>query len=211
MSRTETLDALRRQALRLRPGGDELRTIVLELAEGADPDRAWNRLTRLLLRVLPRNDALAGLLVEGADRTVDTAPSRPAKHEWEEIRALARELLAALDAGPPTTAEIIAMARSRLLEEPARAIAAAQPGLLVLTAPDGSRRAPEFQFDRDGAVRPVAAEINRVLGADRDPWGVADWWLSPDSALGGRVPARLIGVVPDELLARQARALLEEI
>jgi hypothetical protein len=211
MGRTETLDALRRQAARLRPAGDELRTLVAELAEGADPDRAWNRLTRLLLRVLPRNDALAGLLVEGADRTTDTAPARPAEHEWEEIRALARDLLAELDTGPPTTAEIVAMVRSRLLEEPARVVTAPAPGLLTLPAPDGGRRAPEFQFDVDGSVRPVAAEINRVLGADRDPWGVADWWLSPDSALGGRIPARLIGVVPDELLAREARALLEEI
>lgn len=57
----------------------------------------------------------------------------------------------------------------------------------------GIRRYPRFQFDTEAsAVRPIVAEINRVLGADCDPWGVASWWLSPSAwRADGRSPASL--------------------
>ncbi len=48
---------------------------------------------------------------------------------------------------------------------------------------------PAFQFDRDrGRVDPVVAEINQLLAADDDPWGVASWWLSTNDRLGGQAP-----------------------
>jgi hypothetical protein len=69
---------------------------------------------------------------------------------------------------------------------------------------------PAFQFDRDGRLPAVVAEINALLGATDDPWGVADWWLSVDTSLGGR-PADLIGggSVDHDRLRQAARDLLE--
>lgn len=52
---------------------------------------------------------------------------------------------------------------------------------------------PSFQFDATTAkVRPVVAEINQLLDAKHDPWGVSSWWLSPSGWLeDGESPADL--------------------
>ena len=52
---------------------------------------------------------------------------------------------------------------------------------------------PGFQFDAETAkVRPLVAEINHLLDARHDPWGVGSWWLSPSGWLpNGQSPADL--------------------
>jgi hypothetical protein len=57
---------------------------------------------------------------------------------------------------------------------------------------------PRFQFDEEhGCVRPDAGEVNRVLCAVDDPWGVASWWVSSNGRLGGRTPADVLVEAPD--------------
>jgi len=80
------------------------------------------------------------------------------------------------------------------------------PGLIRLRRTDRSIRLPAFQFDPDGAPLPVVIAVNQLLHADRDPWGVADWWLGRNARLGG-VPASLVGAVPDSALVTAAQAL----
>lgn len=52
---------------------------------------------------------------------------------------------------------------------------------------------PAFQFDATtAAVRPIVAEVNRLLDAKTDPWGVTSWWISPSGWLKeGKSPADL--------------------
>ncbi|GAB3408145.1 hypothetical protein [Flindersiella endophytica] len=84
-----------------------------------------------------------------------------------------------------------------------------RPDLIRLEAPDGSIRLPAFQFDNERHPLPLVLEINRLLDADIDPWGVADWWLGQNIWLGDR-PVNLIDPdYPDTLLAA-ARAELED-
>ncbi|KUN76154.1 hypothetical protein [Streptomyces griseoruber] len=113
----------------------------------------------------------------------------------------------------PSVADIVAAARRRLLAAPSREAAPAQSppaDVIVLADPDAGRRSPEFQFDPDtGRPLDVVVRINRILLADRDPWGAADWWLGGNSWLGGP-PAALLGRVPDDRLADAALALVEE-
>ncbi len=53
---------------------------------------------------------------------------------------------------------------------------------------------PAFQFDlQRHRIHPIVAEINRVLDAVGDPWGVTSWWISDNARLGGQAPADLIG------------------
>jgi len=53
---------------------------------------------------------------------------------------------------------------------------------------------PLFQFDAASqAVWPAAREVNVLLDAAHDPWGVASWWVTPHGALGGRAPKDLLG------------------
>jgi hypothetical protein len=82
-----------------------------------------------------------------------------------------------------------------------------EPGLIRLAAPDGRERIPAFQFSPAGAPIAVVLRINRLLDAEDDPFGVADWWLGRNAWLDA-VPAELIGQVDDELLVRAARAEL---
>ncbi|MET9501369.1 hypothetical protein ABZY42_06450 [Streptomyces sp. NPDC006622] len=123
-----------------------------------------------------------------------------------------------VDPAPVDAVAVIAAVRRRLLAVPCRAAApagsrAAGEGaadVIVLADPEDGPRSPEFQFDPDtGRPRDIVVRINRILLADRDPWGAADWWLGRNSWLGGP-PAALLGRVPDDRLADAALALVEE-
>lgn len=81
--------------------------------------------------------------------------------------------------------------------------------LIKLVPQTGPMRLPSFQFGVAGQPIPVVATINRLLGADTDPQGVADWWLGTNAWLNA-IPAELIGKVKDELLVLAARAELAE-
>jgi hypothetical protein len=84
-------------------------------------------------------------------------------------------------------------------------------GLIVLTDEHGVERAPAFQLDpRTGSPYPVVVEINRLLSADEDPWGAADWWLGANVWLDAP-PARLLGTGADHALLSAARAEIPEL
>jgi hypothetical protein len=49
---------------------------------------------------------------------------------------------------------------------------------------------PAFQLDLERCcVYPVVCEVNGLLGASEDPWGVASWWFSPNGWLQSDRPA----------------------
>ncbi|WP_406485792.1 hypothetical protein [Streptomyces phaeochromogenes] len=104
-----------------------------------------------------------------------------------------------------------------LLEEPALP-ATALDGLapeqadqvIVLTGNDEVERVPAFQLDPESRTPyPVVVEINRLLSADEDPWGAADWWLGSNVWLD-TAPARLLGRGVDHALLSAARAEIPE-
>lgn len=84
----------------------------------------------------------------------------------------------------------------------------------VIALPVGqARQYPRFQFDAARRqVRPIVAEINQLLDAAGDPWGVASWWLSPtDFGDDPRSPADLaVSGGHDEDLRAMARDLLAD-
>ncbi|MER5709809.1 hypothetical protein ACIGW7_16815 [Streptomyces sp. NPDC053253] len=78
--------------------------------------------------------------------------------------------------------------------------------LIALTYQDDVERVPSFQLDREsGAPYPVVTEINRLLSADVDPWGAADWWLGSNVWLDA-APATLLGTGADGALLAAAQA-----
>ena len=107
---------------------------------------------------------------------------------------------------------ILAAAQARLLSGDLRVDRPESPTGASVIAFRSERGAvyPGFQFDRDGRLPAIVAEVNALLGATDDPWGVADWWLSPDASLDGR-PVDLIGGSPADFdrLRQAARTLLE--
>jgi hypothetical protein len=85
----------------------------------------------------------------------------------------------------------------------------ADPDLIQLDREDGIRQWPAFQFDHTGKPLELVRMINRILGIQDDPWGVADWWLGGNVWLRG-VPAELIGQVDDQDLIDAAQGELAE-
>ena len=62
--------------------------------------------------------------------------------------------------------------------------------LLALPINDGYLY-PKFQLDQDGNLHEVVQRVNTILNATDHPWGVASWWYSKHTRLGGR-PADLV-------------------
>jgi hypothetical protein len=69
----------------------------------------------------------------------------------------------------------------------------APAGLLRVPAGDGMVY-PSFQFRPEQPVQPhqLIVPVNEHIGADRDPWGAAAWWLTGNRWLSAR-PADLLG------------------
>ncbi|MCX4529756.1 MULTISPECIES: hypothetical protein [unclassified Streptomyces] len=111
---------------------------------------------------------------------------------------------------------VLGEVRERLLAAPSLGDAEAleggcdpyAPGLIRLHGAGGVIRLPAFQFAADGRARPLVREVNALLDADHDPWGAADWWLSPNGWLDG-VPARLLGTPQEQRLVSAAELLTE--
>lgn len=87
-------------------------------------------------------------------------------------------------------------------------------GGALLGIPVGNRYLfPAFQFDvTRGRIHPTAVEVNRLLDAAEDPWGVASWWISPNARLRGIRPAdALANESEGDEVFRAARALVAPI
>ncbi|MFJ9033157.1 hypothetical protein ACIRQP_32505 [Streptomyces sp. NPDC102274] len=124
------------------------------------------------------------------------------------------------DAGTtaPGPAALMDLVRRRVLaatpvlsDDEARALArnGAARELIRLERPGGAAAFPRFQFEPSGLPREVVVRVNRLLGADRDPWGVTAWWLATNVWLGDP-PADLLGADRDDDLVACAGATLGE-
>ncbi|MFD4034125.1 hypothetical protein ACFWVP_27360 [Streptomyces sp. NPDC058637] len=82
-------------------------------------------------------------------------------------------------------------------------------GLIRLAGRGGAVQLPGFQFTAAARPRPVVTDVNAVLAADRDPWGAADWWLSPNAWLGVS-PASLVGTPDEARLPETAGSLTDQ-
>lgn len=128
----------------------------------------------------------------------------------------AEDLAVLLIDGHRMVGPVLGPVRERLLAEPAldpdtverRGGSPYSPDLIRLRGPGGRLRLPSFQFSEDALPWLTVLEVNALLNADHDPWGVADWWLS-DNAWLGTCPARLLGSGRDRQLVETARFLME--
>jgi hypothetical protein len=70
---------------------------------------------------------------------------------------------------------------------------------------------PHFQFDPMTLdVRVEVREVNELLRAGSDPWGVASWWISTNDRLNAR-PIDLVGTSRAGAVTLAAQALLEPV
>ncbi|WUH90486.1 hypothetical protein OG900_10540 [Streptomyces sp. NBC_00433] len=194
----DRLDALLDAGTRI-----ELRVAVGELRTAQDPAArlaAANRAARLLGSWLPGG----GRYAQGPSPTAATFTAADLA-----VLVLDRHRMV----GP-----VLGAVRDRLLAEPALTEADAQrwgadpadPRLIRLPAYEDGVLLPRFQFAGPAAGPWQAVlKVNVLLGADHDPWGVADWWLSPNAWLDTS-PAQLLGTGRDAQLVDTARYETED-
>jgi hypothetical protein len=77
---------------------------------------------------------------------------------------------------------------------------------------DRSYLYPAFQFDpRKRELYSEVRQVNELLDAAADPWGLASWWVSPNDRLGGARPLDLVGTARAEEVIQAAQAVVEPI
>ncbi len=85
---------------------------------------------------------------------------------------------------------------------------------LLLGLPrDGGKRYlfPSFQIDAARQqIFPEVREVNRLLEASADPWGVASWWVTMNGRLGSK-PMDLVGTTQAQALVEAAKAVIEPL
>jgi hypothetical protein len=70
---------------------------------------------------------------------------------------------------------------------------------------------PAFQIDIGRReIYPEVREVNELLGAEQDPWGVASWWVSQNDWLAAR-PVDLVGTDRSKALIEAARAVVAPV
>lgn len=71
---------------------------------------------------------------------------------------------------------------------------------------------PAFQVDSSKKdVRPEVREVNQILEAAADPWGVASWWVSGNDRLMGARPIDVVNGASAPSVVAAARATVEPI
>lgn len=136
------------------------------------------------------------------DRALGFPRFKAGTAEWRELTPATRKVR------PPVDAWILAAAADSPKNIRRRGVDPDMPGLIRLHRPDGQVSLPRFQFTRAGEPKPLVLRINELLGADTDPWGVADWWLCPNIWLAG-TPAELLGTLDDHVMVAAAVAAVE--
>jgi hypothetical protein len=199
--------------------GDQARrrlaSLVQEFGEHADDPAAQEytavEIVELLWPLLP-DDHPVRLAMTGDDEPTRLTRVSP---KWAPIT---ETLLRRIDAANrPTPEAIVEGAVEWLLAMPALSAAEVRgrgqdpdhPELIRLERGDGVVQLPAFQFDAAGRPIQIVLTVNRLLGAEDDPWGAADWWLGPNAWLGA-VPADLIGQVDENVLLATAKAVVVE-
>ncbi|MEU9714249.1 hypothetical protein [Streptomyces sp. NPDC047976] len=194
--------------LRLDPGSLHRLALLLTAARTATGEGA-RRAALLAARLL-------------GDRLPDRFPGEsrltaaPGAHTAGHLGYTADDLAVLVLDGHRMVGPVLGEVRDRLLAAPALGDAEVlergpdpyAPDLIRLRAPGGLIRLPAFQFTPDGRVRPTVAAVNALLGADDDPWGAADWWLSPNAWLGP-APVTLLGTPDEQRLVAAAEFLAE--
>lgn len=208
---TDVLDVLREHWDEVQEYLDETaKAAVVTLLDtpAADPERTARRIARLVLAALPDGHPVRVPLEDSVrySRAVHTG----AIDGTAVLRAL--DLFRGPSPVPPEDADDWLLAADSVSAADYRADGhdPADPDLIRLTDRQGAVRLPSFQFDgASGRPLPLVVAVNRLLDADDDPWGVADWWLGANAWLDA-VPARLLGTPGEHGLLAAARAEIAE-
>ncbi|MDZ4170100.1 MAG: hypothetical protein U1E26_10700 [Coriobacteriia bacterium] len=181
------------------PGRDRAEALiaVADVVAGADPELARFRFSLAAsLRGAIASDELADRLAGGPRILVDQVelPGFTAGDIAREatVRGLAHARV--LDEEMLTASAVSALLGSRSRNPRQYANRMRTRGEIVGVPHHNQFLYPAFQFDAGAqALHPGVSDVNVLLDAAHDPWGVASWWITPHTALDGAPPRALLG------------------
>lgn len=76
-------------------------------------------------------------------------------------------------------------------------------GKIFLIHYDDGEYFPSYALDEQDGYRPIRAmsDVLKAFGSTKDSWGVACWFASVNSYLGGKRPQDLLATHPDQVVA----------
>lgn len=128
----------------------------------------------------------------------------PEPHELKEAVMLARARTAVLKTRDwmtaPQIAEVAGFSTTNPSVQPGKW---KREGAIFAIRHNGVDYYPTFGLDPSKGYRPLKsmAAVIRVLGAMKDGWGMAYWFQSANSFLGGKRPQELLASAPQRVLA----------
>lgn len=131
----------------------------------------------------------------------------PTPNELKEATMLAQARTAVIDSGDWMTAAEIASAAGFSATNPS-----AQPnkwkrdGAIFAIRHNGIDYFPSYGLDPQAGYRPrkALAQVLAAFGDTRDAWGLAYWFMSANSFLGGKRPRELLATDPARVIAAAA-------
>lgn len=148
---------------------------------------------------------------EALDRLVEVLVPRtpPSPRLLKEAAMLVRARKAVLESGDWLTAAEVAQLAGLSTRNPS-----AQPnkwkkqGQIFAINHGGVDYFPGYGLDRDAGFRPLKAlaRIIEIFGGHKDGWGMAYWFRSDNSFLGGKRPQDLLASAPERVI----EAVLDE-
>lgn len=185
---------------------DQVVAIGLEHVSAKEASRIAETLARFvqlvhLNAVRHEREALESLV----EVLVPRAPPSPV--QLKEAAMLAKARMAVLREGNWLTAAEIANLAGFSLSNPS-----AQPnkwkrdGLIFAIRHLGVDYFPDYGLDLEGGYRPLKAMANviEVFGESKDGWGLAYWFASANSFLGGARPQDVLADQPQRVIAAAA-------
>ncbi|CUI91087.1 hypothetical protein [Achromobacter xylosoxidans] len=185
---------------------DQVVAIGLERVSAKEASRIAETLARFvqlvhLNAVRYEREALESLV----EVLVPRAPPSPV--QLKEAAMLAKARMAVLREGNWLTAAEIANLAGFSLSNPS-----AQPnkwkrdGLIFAIRHLGVDYFPDYGLDLEGGYRPLKAMANviEVFGESKDGWGLAYWFASANSFLGGARPQDVLADQPQRVIAAAA-------
>ncbi|GAB3200614.1 hypothetical protein GCM10027062_20610 [Nocardioides hungaricus] len=133
------------------------------------------------------------------ERTLTRGVLRQVERNTEILAGLGREF------GMLTSAGVAEVAGSTSTNTSATASRWLRDGSVFAVTVDSGRLFPAFQFDLErGRPRPVVRDVLAQLSPDNSAWGIALWFASVNSRLGGRRPVDLLVEDPGRVVAAAA-------
>lgn len=215
---------------------EQVRALVGGTAE-PDPREAVAALADLLWEILPPGHEICDIMRTGVmgGPAVDAATADaqmleelwllsdlvldPGESAWRAAHGGTDSAPDPGPANPGATDDIDLLVETRLLrlsslspdDARRRGVNPEDPRLIRLPRADAPAtfQLPAFQFTPAGDPWDIVMEVNQMLDAADDPWGVTCWWVDPHARLGD-APAGLLGRGRDGLIRRAARAVGED-